>query len=365
MFDKEIIYFWISTLGGIGSKKIKDILAYYGDIRECAHCKEKQLRQITSLNSKDREKLVKRPDLSKLGCKLNGLQQKGILFVSRENSNFPRGLLEVEPQLFWLYYRGALPDSNKPSVAIVGARSVSYEGEQIASRFGRELAENGIQVISGMARGVDGSAQRGVVRIPGGKTYAVLGTGVDICYPRENEKLYYEIIKEGAVMSEYPPGTPGRPGNFPMRNRIVSGLADGILVIEARKNSGSLITAQCGLEQGKEIFVVPGSIVNSAYEGSNQLIQDGALLVKNTRDILDGLGIFLDYNLTEKKEKNKLELETPEKIVYAILGLEPTHVSRIAEKTGMTVSDAIVILMGLVEKKLVRVIGHQYFAAKL
>ena len=250
-------------------------------------------------------------------------------------------------------------------MAVVGAREASYEAKQIADKFGYELAENGIQVISGMARGVDIAAQRGAMKAANGRTYAVLGTGADICYPREHIEPYMMMQENGGVISEFPPGTPALPYNFPMRNRIISALSDGILVLEARKGSGSLITAEAGLEQGKEIFVVPGNILNPLYEGGNELLKNGAAPVTKVRDILDGLGLFFDEDVVERKKKSQVMLETPEKIVYAMLSLEPIHISHIAEKTNLELTSVMEILFSLQMKQLVQTVGNSYYAVKI
>ena len=154
------------------------------------------------------------------------------------------------------------------------------------------------------ARGIDISAQKGALDIPGGKTYGVLGTGVDICYPREHIEQYMLMQRRGAVISEYAPGSRGFRSNFARRNRIISGLSDGVLVIAAREGSGSLITAECALEQGKEVFIVPGNILDPSYAGGNQLLKSGAAVVTDIQDILDGLGAFWDINYSAQKKKS-------------------------------------------------------------
>ena len=189
--------------------------------------------------------------------------------------------------------------------------------------------------------------------------------GVDICYPRQNIEEYMLIQESGGIISEYPPGMPPVAGNFPMRNRIISALSDGILIIEAGEKSGSLITAEFGIEQGKDIFVVPGDIGNKLYYGSNKLIKNGAALVTNIEDIMDALGIFYDCNIESQKKKIEVVLETSEKIVYASLSLEPAHVSEIASRTGFGIQRTMEILIGLELKHFVCMAGNNYFAIKI
>ena len=209
----------------------------------------------------------------------------------------------------------------------------------------RELAAAGVQVISGMALGIDGAGHEGALA-GGGKTYAVLGCGVDQCYPRSNYELYESIPFHGGLISEYSLKTPPVPRNFPVRNRIISGLSDVILVIEAKEKSGSLITAQAGLEQGKEIYALPGRITDALSTGCNQLISEGAQVLFSPETVLENLGIFVKEKekLSEKKQKG---LAKKEKMVYSCLDFEPRHIEEIALRTGLSVSQSMDALLEL------------------
>jgi DNA processing protein len=211
--------------------------------------------------------------------------------------------------------------------------------------MGRELAAAGVQVISGMALGIDGAGHEGALA-GGGKTYAVLGCGVDQCYPRSNYELYESIPFHGGLISEYSLKTPPVPRNFPVRNRIISGLSDVILVIEAKEKSGSLITAQAGLEQGKEIYALPGRITDALSTGCNQLISEGAQVLFSPETVLENLGIFVKEKekLSEKKQKG---LAKKEKMVYSCLDFEPRHIEEIALRTGLSVSQSMDALLEL------------------
>lgn len=363
--DNEVLAYWLANLYGFGRKKIQILLDYYGSLEEIFKSKEHTLQQVAGISIRDREMLQQERKYPVWEKRFRSLQQRGIRFVWRGGAEYPKCLLELPDAPFALYIRGGLPKPEKPTVAIVGAREASYEGLELAETFGRQLAENGVQVISGLARGVDVTAQRGALQIPSGKIYGVLGTGIDVCYPRQHIETYMQIMKQGGLISEYAPGTKSRPGFFAMRNRIISGLSDGILVIEARKNSGSLITAEAALEQGKEIFVVPGSILNPSYQGSNRLLQEGACLVMQVQDILDGLGILVDENISDKKKNLEVMLETPEKIVYAILGFDPIHISELTERTGLPVTEVMDSLGNLEQKRLIRMVGNHYYAVCL
>lgn len=205
----------------------------------------------------------------------NELIKRDILHVKKKDKGYPMRLSEISGSPNELYYIGELPDDRIPSVAIIGARNCSGYGRQMAREFAREIAAAGIQVISGMARGIDGIAQQAALAV-GGKSYAVLGCGVDICYPKENNDLYVKLMGSGGIISEYPPTVPARADHFPLRNRIISGLADALLVIEARERSGTLITANMALEQGRDIYALPGRVTDSLSYGCNRLIYDGA-----------------------------------------------------------------------------------------
>lgn len=206
----------------------------------------------------------------------NELIRRDIGHTKEGDKDYPQRLKCLSDRPKELYYIGKLPADDIPSVAIIGARNCSGYGRQMAREFAIELAAAGIQIISGMARGVDGIAGRAAL-MAGGSSYAVLGSGVDVCYPRENAELYEELMSKGGVISELAPGYPAMAANFPRRNRIISGLADAVLVIEARERSGTLITVNMALEQGREVYALPGRITDSLSYGCNRLISEGAV----------------------------------------------------------------------------------------
>ena len=214
------------------------------------------------------------------------LEKAGIRFSCILEQGFPEKLRQIPDPPFGIYYRGGLPENGRPAAAVIGARLASGYGRDQARRFSQKIASRGITVISGMARGIDGIAQRAALD-EGGKSFAVLGCGVDICYPDENRDLYDRLLQEGGVISEYPPGTFPKAGLFPQRNRIISGLADLVLVIEARKKSGTLITVDMALEQGREVFALPGRVCDSLSDGCNRLIRQGAAPATCPEDILE------------------------------------------------------------------------------
>ncbi len=277
--------------------------------------------------------------------------QDGIKIVRVGDSNYPKRLLPYKDKPKQLYYKGKLPDNNKPTVALIGARACSNYGRQIAKQIGKTLAENGVQIISGMARGIDTYSQLGAIE-GNGSTFGILGCGVDICYPTENIELYEEIQGKGGIISEYPPGDKPLNWHFPQRNRIISGLSDAIIVVEAKENSGSLITVEWALEQGKDVWAVPGRIGEGLSLGCNRLIKAGAGIITDTKNIIEE--IFPDYKYVvfkegQEEEANKKPLEKDFSLLYSELSLQPKSVYELMEDTGLTLE---VILNGLLQLQL-------------
>ncbi len=276
-------------------------------------------------------------------------QSDGIQYIQQNHAAYPQKLLCYKGMPKGLYVLGKLPDKTRKSVAIVGARRSSAYGNQIAKSFAKELAGAGVQIISGMAWGIDGKAHEGALE-GGGDTYAVLGCGVDICYPSGHRKIYEAMIQRGGILSEQPPGMPPIAGHFPARNRIISGLSDLVLVVEAKERSGSLITADLALEQGKDVFAVPGRIGDEMSKGCLNLIKQGAGLADSPLVLLEALGI--KRNVSEKSVK--IVLEKNEDIVYSWIRLQPVSLEELVKKTGFGSREVLFALVGLELKGCIR-----------
>lgn len=276
-------------------------------------------------------------------------QRDGIQYIQQNHAAYPQKLLCYKGMPKGLYVLGKLPDKTRKSVAIVGARRSSAYGNQIAKSFAKELAGAGVQIISGMAWGIDGKAHEGALE-GGGDTYAVLGCGVDICYPSGHRKIYEAMIQRGGILSEQPPGMPPIAGHFPARNRIISGLSDLVLVVEAKERSGSLITADLALEQGKDVFAVPGRIGDEMSKGCLNLIKQGAGLADSPLVLLEALGI--KRNVSEKSVK--IVLEKNEDIVYSWIRLQPVSLEELVKKTGFCSREVLFALVGLELKGCIR-----------
>ena len=270
--------------------------------------------------------------------------------------NYPSLLAEIDCPPPVLYIKGRIDTLHLPQIAIVGSRQHTATGKHNAEAFARDLSRHGFTITSGMALGIDGIAHHAVVEK--GSTVAVLGTGVDTVYPRQHNALYQAIIDNGgAVLSEFPLGTPARAGNFPQRNRIISGLSVGVVVIEAALRSGSLITARHALEQGREVFALPGSIHNPMAKGCHQLIRNGATLVENSQDIVEQLGGMLSLLAASPPpgEKNQptIELNTDEQNVLDQLAFDNVDLDTLVHRCGLATAQITSTLVSLELKGLV------------
>lgn len=272
-----------------------------------------------------------------------------IQYIRQKESGYPEKLKVHQGMPKGLYFLGRLPDKDRPSVAVVGARRSDSYGNETARTFAKALAEKGVQIISGMAWGIDGMAHEGALEA-GGDTFAVLGCGVDICYPAGHRRLYERIMEKGGILSEQPPGMPPIAAHFPARNRIISGLSDLVLVVEAKEKSGSLITADFALDQGKDIFAVPGRVTDARSKGCLNLIRQGAGVADSPQAVLDALGIFSGKN----KEPEKILLAKEENIVYSWIRLQPVSLEELVRKTQMPVQKVLRILVELELKGCIR-----------
>lgn len=279
---------WLYSIHGIGCGTIRHMLAHAGTPEEVYRLPKEKIETILQ-HSQRKTELAERiaasrqeNDVQKIYQKL---EDKQIHFTCIGHSDYPDRLVNIPNAPYGIYYRGRLPEQSKPSVAIIGARSCSEYGRRMAQHFGSELAMMGVQVISGMARGVDGIGQKAALEA-GGYSLGVLGCGVDICYPEENRYLYDMLCIQGGVCSEYLPGIEPKNSLFPPRNRIISGLSDIVLVIEAKRRSGTLITVDMALEQGKEVYALPGRVTDALSEGCNHLLQQGAGIALSPQEMM-------------------------------------------------------------------------------
>ncbi len=287
--------------------------------------------------------------------KVGKLGEAGISMLYPELPEYPVKLKNIADPPFVLFTRGSLDLSkavDNPSIAIVGARKADTYGSEMSRFFAKELSIAGITVISGLAAGIDGKAHEGCLSA-GGNTIAVLGCGIDIPYPRSNSPLYFDIAEKGLIISEFPPGTAPLAWRFPIRNRIISGLSDGVLVIEAREKSGSLITADLGLEQGKTIFALPGRAYDTNAAGTNNLIKQGAVCVTEPTDIIRELKqdiTFIRDEGPQSGDSNISGLSQDELKLFLMLNLDPIYIDELISRSGFDITRTISTLYSL-EKK--------------
>ena len=355
---EEMYALWLCSIPGFGRITIGKLLSEYGsfeDIYKTRDLSEDTLAARKTRKSKQGEEpgsMLNTRQLKNFLCfkkkfspmeLLEKNQKKGVSFVSCKSPLFPKKLSEIADTPAGLFFLGKLPDPSVPSVSIIGARMCSEYGRYVAREFGEALASAGIQVISGLARGIDGISQKAAVESDG-TSFAIMGCGVDICYPEENLEIYKALQEKGGIISEYPPGTNPSPGLFPLRNRIISGLSDAVLVVEAKKKSGTLITVDMALEQGREVFAVPGRITDRLSDGCNDLIRQGANIVMTPDDVISMFATGDDDSCsggsdgTQDNERcgvlTRLQLSEQEKRVLTILDLNPKAISSIHEELG-------------------------------
>ncbi len=284
---------------------------------------------------------------------------EGIEYISKSHPHFPEKLRELADCPEGIYVRGRLPDPEKKTVAIVGARMCTPYGRATAAYFARVLASNGVQIISGLALGIDGAAHEGAL-CAGGDTFGVLAGGVDVCYPRSNIELYEQMKTRGGILSEEPCGFPPLAKMFPKRNRIISVLSDLVLVVEARKKSGSLITADFAAEQGRDIFAVPGRLEDALSQGCNELIAQGAGIALSPESLLEIMG-----KEAKKSDNSKAFVENvlarEENIVYSCLSLQPKSLDELCKSSGMTYTETAEAVMLLQLQGLAKEIGRNRY----
>lgn len=341
----EEYWYWLCNIKDMWQGKIDKLVRVLESPKKIFEAKGERLLKIKGLKPKDITNIMEsKKNLSNL-TGLDQLYKKEIKFIYYGHKDYPEKLRHLYDKPYCLYIKGSLPDPRRPAVAIVGARNCTKYGKEMAIKLAGELAGYKIQVISGLARGIDSYGQWGAVK-NGGRSFGVLGCGIDICYPAENIELYYLTEQNGGLISEYPLGAKPLAWHFPHRNRLISGFSDKVVVVEAREKSGSLITVECALEQGKDVFAVPGRLTDPLSEGCNRLIKEGAQVFTDPGDLFDNLQLSEEkFDKIHKKPDYTLEKEF--EVVYSCLDLLPKNLQEIIEETGLSGRDVIGILVEL------------------
>jgi len=369
----DILKYWIAlkSIAGIGNIAFTTLVDKFGSVPSIFKTPASKLTEINGITKKMAADITKFRDWDKINHDLGFLNKNEINIITYQDDYYPAKLINIYDRPPFLYVRGSLKKDDI-NIAIVGSRMASTYGKYTTERISRELASKGLTIVSGLARGIDSAAHRGALTAQG-RTIAVLGSGLDVVYPPENKKLFTDIIQTGAVISEFPLGTPPRSANFPTRNRIISGISYGVLVVEAGEKSGSLITSRLALEQGREVFAVPGSIDASSSRGTNKLIKQGAKLIENANDIIEEIWPQLEkkpfqttsastqQTKTVKKNEN---LNAIEQQIIDFISNKHIHVDELISISGLSPSDILSTLLALELKGFVKQHPGKFFSLK-
>lgn len=350
MIEEKIYLYWLNYILPVDVKLKRKLLNHFGSAERIFNATSADLSSIIGLTDKKKNEILKAVKNINPEKIWEEFLQSGFSFITINDASYPSSLKEIFDPPLALFVAGKLPCDSDRKIAIVGARNCSEYGQNIAREIGYILGKNEVTVVSGMARGIDSAGHRGALD-GNGKTIAVLGCGINVVYPPENGLLYEKIVNNGAVISEVPLNTAPHAGLFPLRNRIISGLCDTVIVVEAKEKSGSLITADLALDQGKDVFAVPGKITDTYSKGCNRLIRQGAGIIVSTDEITSDLKISTPLKTNSKN----IPLLTEEELrVYELLDYEPKPLLYLCEKSNLTYLKVLESLTLLDEKCLIK-----------
>ena len=370
MTDRDLRY-WLALkfTEGVGNVGIRNLLSAFGTAAAVFRASPEDLKRVQGINARAAKNLLAFRDWRRVDRELDVAAKKNVSIITAKDVLYPRYLLNIYDYPAVLYLRGTLRKDDV-NVAVVGSRVASTYGKYTTERLSRELSLRGITVVSGLARGIDAAAHRGALMAKG-RTIAVLGSGIDVIYPPEHRELFERISERGGVISEFPLETPPNAPNFPARNRIISGMSLGVVVVEAGDRSGSLITARMALEQGREVFAVPGSIDASGSRGTHKLIRQGAKLIESVHDILEEIIPQVDEagqkrlakegassarrDKSKTREGPEAALDENQMKILKLISAKPLDSDSIIAATGLRAQDIMrtlltLELMGLVEQ---------------
>lgn len=355
---RELEWFWLCSIPGLYEADRKRLLQVYREPGRVYAAAKGKAELAPVFGEKKLRAVYSHWELSRAQEEYHKWKHRGIQFISCQSPAYPGRLLQIADYPSGLFYKGVMVSGKEPCVAVIGARMCTYNGRNTAENLAERLAQNGVSVVSGMAYGIDARAQEACINA-GGKSYAVLGCGPDICYPKENRKLYEALAERGGIISEFYPGTAPAAYHFPMRNRIISGLAKIVVVVEARKKSGTLITADLALEQGRDVYAFPGRMQDALSAGCNRLIQDGAGMITDIDEFLETNGFLIKKNVKEKNPN--LVLASSEKLVYSCLDSDVKNLQTLARETDLPIWQVMGALSALELKGLVSESGKNNY----
>lgn len=362
---RDDIGYWISfsKISGLGPVKLYSIFKYFENMKDAWLANPDEFIKIENINQNNVEQIREAKFKINPDKESDLLLKEKITALTLIDDNYPDLLKQMHDPPFVLYYKGLYKkELLKNCIGMVGTRKPSYSGKKSAFNISNDLAKNGITVVSGMAAGVDTESHKGALKVDNGYTVAVLGSGVEFIYPSSNKNLYYEIMEKGCIVSEYPPETPPDSWRFPARNRIISGLSKGVVIVEAAEKSGALITADFALEQGKEVFALPGDINNPMSKGPNNLLKQGANIVTEISDIMNVFNWQNNPQVEEIKPNIEiLNLNDSEKMIYMLLEDKPQHIDLIISKLSLPLSEISSNLIMLEIKQLIKQLPGKLF----
>jgi DNA processing protein len=359
MSDEKKYWIGFNQVKGIGSVRFKQIQAHFGDLSTAWHAPIEAFREI-GLPDKVLKNIFELRRSLDLDRYYEQVLQGDAHVLTLLDQDYPKLLKEIDQAPPVIYVRGSLLPADEFAVAMVGTRRVTAYGQQVTRDTSTYLAGHGLTIVSGLARGVDALAHQHALQA-GGRTIAVLGCGVDVIYPPEHRQLAEAIVESGALVSDYPLGTQPEGSNFPPRNRVISGLSLATIVVEAGERSGALITADFAVEQGRDVFAVPGNVFSPASRGTNRLIQKGAYVLVSPQDVLD----LLDLSQVEdyKDARQVLPADTTEAKILLAMDYEPIHIDELCNKTGLPVEKVSASLTMMELKGMVQHVGGMRYAA--
>ncbi len=352
-------YIALNMIDEVGPVRVRALLDRFGTPEAILDASRQDLMQVQGVGDEVARNVTGWREAIDLASELDRIDKAGIRVVTRDDADYPKRLREIYDPPLVLYVRGVLNERDALAVGVVGSRRTSLYGQEMSRKLAYQLARVGVTVVSGLARGIDAAAHKGALQAKG-RTVAVIGCGIDTVYPPENNKLADEIVeKGGAVVSEFPFGVKPDRQNFPMRNRVISGWSIGVVVVEANLKSGALITAKQAMEQGREVFAVPGRADSVLSRGTNKLIKDGAKLTEDLEDILGEFGYL--FPKEKQASETAIQLSDVERQVMASIGEEEVVVDEIIRATGLTSASVSATLLGLEMKRIVKQLpGRQY-----
>jgi DNA processing protein len=354
----------LNNVDGIGSQRIRRLINRFQSVENVFKSNVRDLCEVEGIDDKTAEKIIHGANRKFADDQIQLCKKYGVQIVHYWDSQYPELLKKIYDPPILLYVKGKLPKSLEKTIAIVGMRNPSQYGKSVAEQLAQQMAERGICVVSGLARGIDSYAHRGALQGQG-RTIAVFGCGLDTVYPPENIKLAEAISKEGALVSEFSMKTEPLAGHFPRRNRIISGLSAGTVVVEAGERSGALITAFMALDQGREVFAVPGSIRSYRSKGTHRLIREGAKLVEDVGDVLAEIPNWMTSESKKLNPEDMLsKLSAKEKVIWELLSEEPVHIDRIAQNAKIHTYEALALLLSMELKDCIRQLSGMMFVRK-